>query len=282
MTDPDVDDVASKLEQWQAFATSGRKSTSSTDHFKTDTSTTNSESDSVTMTRSTSPTTVQASINLDTIQATKHEMVQLPPPNTPSTTDEVETLESIKAIHAKQLSTLRQQHKQDLERHKEQYEELNKRNYELNRRRQGGLRRIAELERMIGSVTRQGKTPSTEPCMLCGRAAEEFVEAINERKGSDENDNRLRITEENGKPWSEGRDCYIMEDTDLPEHHLRLVAQRDAFVRKRLGKPREGDEKLLVGYALTKSKREESSSDEDVQYEDAEPPGERGDSDQLD
>lgn len=155
-------------------------------------------------------------------------------------------MEELKARHAEQIAALNRWHAEDTKYLKRRVVDLYNDNHELDLQLSRHQETIAEKDRQIFILTSSGQAYSTEPCALCGRIGESYVqdtgEAIQTAPKSIKEENACPSS---GKPWDHKAECYILPVRKAPDFHHNRCARIEARIRKRDGKSEPGDEELL-------------------------------------
>ena len=154
-------------------------------------------------------------------------------------------MEALGAAHLEQIAALRRWHEEITASLQRERAALRAENAEMRLDMKRHERTIADQDRQIYQLTNAGKAYSTEPCSLCGRVGDRYVQEPGENS---HNHDRATRGEENqvpanGKPWEGTDGCYRLEDTEVPDYYGETAAQ----ARRTSGsKPEEGDEELLA------------------------------------
>jgi hypothetical protein len=171
----------------------------------------------------------------------------------------------VKATWEIRMAQMREDHlaqSMDLRAH---VRELTASNASLRDKHKATAARLEEANEMIWTFTQGGKPGPADPCSLCGRVGQQFVEEEGERVKpvQDEEDrssadsynketarhilkSRLANSEGGWKEWNEGPGSYTLKTKDAPYHHERRIMKYKATLRKYENKMKEGDEELLA------------------------------------
>jgi hypothetical protein len=174
----------------------------------------------------------------------------------------VEAINKIKAQYDEKLAALSRYEKESLQLLRQENGELLRENLQLRNNKRQAARAIQQKDRQIMALTATGVPALDEPCALCGRVTELFVERVDERLAEREDDSNerpataedekskdtpdlLTANEDTGKHLLDTVDTHHSEKTEAPEHSTNKVSRLIAAYRIRRDAVRAKDEPFL-------------------------------------